>query len=114
MCVLFVVTNVLCAVLTVVWRNNMADVIERLIRSFLDDEQNCRQTTYAYRTTRSGQLLRPYLFRSTGIIEDDSELLSILRDEYGTGEYRIFIRDGSRMVFSGDVGVERPRNHQYV
>ena len=86
----------------------MSDVMERLFLAFRDWERNCRQTVYAYRITETGKLIKPYLFRSTGVIEDDSELFHILRDQYFGGEFRIFIRDGSKMVFSGDVGVWSP------
>lgn len=61
-------------------------------------------TTYAYRLTESDKLIKPYLFRSTGLIQSDSELFAILREEYGGGVFRIFVREGSRMVLSGDVG----------
>jgi len=86
----------------------MSDVFERLFFAFRDPERSCRQTVYAYRITESGRLIKPYLFRSTGVIESDSDLFDFLRDDYDGGEFRIFIRDGSKMVFSGDVGVWSP------
>ena len=86
----------------------MSDVWERLFLAFRNDERNWRQTVYAYRISETGRLIKPYLFRSTGVIDDKAELLDILRDQYGDGVYRVFIRDGSSMVFSGDVAVCNP------
>ena len=83
----------------------MSDVMGNLFLAFRDYERNWRQTVYAYRISETGKLIKPYLFRSTGVIEDDSDLLCFLRDDYGGGEFRIFIRDGSKMVFSGDVAI---------
>jgi hypothetical protein len=86
----------------------MGDVYDKLFLAFRDDERNWRQTVYVYRVSESGQLIKPYLFRNTGVIDSDSELFHLLRDQYGGGEFRIFIRDGSRMVFSGDIAVWGP------
>ncbi len=86
----------------------MSDAFDKLFLAFRNDERNWRQTVYAYRISETGKLIKPYLFRNTGVIDDDSELLHILRDQYGDGEYRVFIRDGSKMVFSGDVAVCNP------
>ena len=86
----------------------MSDVFERLFLAFRDSERNWRQTVYAYRISATGRLIKPYLFRSTGVIDDDSDLFHLLRESYDGGEFRIFIRDGSKMVFSGDVAVWSP------
>ena len=86
----------------------MGDVYDKLFLAFRDDEKTWRQTVYAYRVTESGRLIKPYLFRSTGVIDSDSELFELLRQDYGGGEFRIFIRDGSKMVFSGDIAVWSP------
>ncbi len=86
----------------------MGDVYDKLFHAFRDCERTWRQTVYAYRITETGKLIKPYLFRSTGVIDSDSDLFHFLRDDYGGGEFRIFIRDGSRMVFSGDIAVWGP------
>jgi hypothetical protein len=90
----------------------MSDVFDRLFQAYQDEERNWRQTTYAYRLTESGALIKPYLFRSSGMIESDSEIFETLRETYDGGVFRIFVRDGSRMVFSGDIGVWGRRMEQ--
>ena len=35
-------------------------------------------------------------------------LLDSIRDEFGSGEYHLMIRQGKTMLFTGTIGVERP------
>ena len=90
------------------WTCLMADPEFERFRAFRNPERNWRQTVYVYRLRRSGKSEKPYLFKSTGFFDSDSELIAYLRDEFGGGEYRILIRDGSTMVYSGEIGIERP------
>ena len=79
----------------------MRDVFGELTR-FLDDEK-LEQTLYVYRINADGESIRPYLLR-TGPWPD---LLEILRDEYGGGDFRILIREGRTMIYRGDIAIAR-------
>ena len=72
---------------------------DRLFELLAKDD--CRQTVNGYRLDRFGKAIKPYLFRRC--MHDG--LLDTIRDEYGPGEYRLLIRQGRRMVFSGDIGL---------
>jgi hypothetical protein len=84
------------------------DPFSRLAQAFSDPERNCRQTVYIYRLAPSGKLIKPYLAKTEGLFDDDCALLGYLRDAQFGGDFRILIRDGSRMVFAGDVSIWRP------
>ena len=87
----------------------MGDSWDRLIIAFKDWYRNGRQTVYVYRIGVTGEPEKPYLLKACGEFDSDAELLQYIRDVYGTGEFRILIRDGSTMVYTGNVGVECPR-----
>ena len=87
----------------------MKDPAIEIYRAFANPERNWRQTIYVYRQLRSGRSQKPYLFKSTGYFDSDTELFSYLRDEFRGGEFKILIRDGSTMVYSGEIAIERPR-----
>ncbi len=63
-----------------------------------------RQTVYGYRLDRFGKAMKPYLFR--WYMHDG--LLESIRNQYGPGEYRLLIREGRTMVFSGVIGLAAP------
>ncbi len=86
----------------------MKDPSFEIFSAFRNPERNWRQTVYVYRLRHSGKSEKPYLFKSTGYFDSDTELFEYIRDEYRGGEYRILIRDGSTMVFSGEIGIECP------
>lgn len=86
----------------------MADPQFEIFRAFQNAERNWRQTVYVYRLGKSGKTIRPYLDKATGFFDSDIELFSYLRDHHGAGSYRILIRDGSTMIYSGDVAIETP------
>jgi len=69
----------------------------------LDDWE---QTVYVYRINNAGRTIKPYVAK-WGM---HSGLLDSIRDDFGTGEYHLMIRHGKTMVFTGTIGVERPRN----
>lgn len=52
------------------------------------------------------------LFQAYQDIESDSEIFETLRETYDGGVFRIFVRHGSRMVFSDDIGVWGRRMEQ--
>lgn len=86
----------------------MKDPSFEIFRAFRNPERNWRQTVYVYRLQRSGKAEKPYLFKSTGYFDSDTELFEYIRGEFRGGEYRILIRDGSTMVYSGEIGIECP------
>ena len=86
----------------------MVDDCERLDRVFWDDDRNWRQTVYVYRVTTTGTVLKPYLIKVCGMFQGTDDLLDYLRDELRGGDFRILIRDGAKMVFSGEISVIRP------
>lgn len=86
----------------------MTDIWGRLIRAFRDPDRCSRQTVYVYRMDANGLPRKPYLVKSCGEFYSDTELLYYLQNAHGAGEYRVLIRDGSTMLFSGDIGVGAP------
>ncbi len=77
---------------------------ERLYK--LLDQDDCEQTVYVYRVDSSRRKITPFLAK-WGM---HAGLLDSLRDEFGTGEYHLMIRQGKTMVFTGTIGVQRPLN----
>lgn len=75
---------------------------ERLYRLLAQD--NWEQTVYVYRVDASGRMIKPYCAK-WGMHEG---LLGSIRDEFGSGEYHLMIREGKTMLFTGTIGVERP------
>jgi hypothetical protein len=86
----------------------VADLAHEFFRAFGNPARNWRQTVYIYRLNKSGKAESPYLDKATGYFDSDSELFAYLRDQYGAGTYRILIRDGSTMIYSGQIGIECP------
>ncbi len=62
------------------------------------------QTVYVYRVGATGKTIKPYLAK-WGM---HAGLLDSIRDEFGSGEYHLMIRQGKTMLFTGTIGVERP------
>ena len=59
------------------------------------------QTVYGYRVDQAGQVTESYLFRwycHFGLLES-------IRDKFGPGDYRLLIRKGRVMVFSGYISI---------
>lgn len=53
--------------------------------------------------------VKPYLF--CWFIHDN--LIENIRDRYGAGEYRLLIRKGRKMVFSGSICLAAPPSFKY-
>lgn len=87
----------------------MRDVWGDLLDAFADPARNWRQTVYVYRLNGAGSPIRPYLMKAQGGFDDDCELFDRIQHEFGGGDFRVLIRDGSRMVFSGDISIGEPR-----
>jgi hypothetical protein len=61
---------------------------------------------YVYRVNSDGQVQRPHL----GKCEVTPDLLTVLQEEFGKGEYRLLIRRGRQMAFSGLIAIEAYRS----
>jgi len=70
----------------------------------LIDDDNWDQIVYIYRVGANGQKITLYVAKWNM----HAGLLDSIRDEFGTGEYHLMIRDGKTMVFTGTIGVARP------
>ena len=65
---------------------------------------------YVYRLGRRGKPRKPYLLKWYGPSED---LIFTLQSEHGGGEFRILIRRGNQMIFSGEIAVAAALNRRY-
>ena len=61
-----------------------------------------RQTMYVYRLGPDGRLIKPYLMSC----EPYPDLFEDLQAAHGGGEFRILIRQGRKMLFSGAIAIE--------
>ncbi len=75
---------------------------ERLYRLLAQDDWD--QTVYVYHVEASGRMTKPYLAK-WGM---HAGLLDSIRDELGSGEYHLMIRQGKTMLFTGTIGVQCP------
>jgi len=75
------------------------DVWDRL--DHVSWEQNYDRTVYVYRLDSMGQPIKPYLIK----LFADRDLLNTLRDDFGGGKFRLLIREGRKMVFSGEISI---------
>ena len=64
----------------------------------LRDEQ---AVVYVYRLNSSGETMKPCLLKC----EAWPGLPSLLRDEYGGGEFKLLIRKNRTMIFSDKIGI---------
>ena len=78
---------------------------DRLFQLLAKDDD--RQTVYGYRLDQYGKTIKPYLF----CWYMHADLLENIRDQFGPGEYRLLIREGRTMVFSGEIGLAAPLKH---
>lgn len=81
---------------------------ERLYRLLAEDDYD--QTVYGYRVDSSGHAMKPFLF--CWYMHDN--LIENIRDKYGPGEYRLLIRKGRTMVFSGYIALAAPLRNRRV
>ena len=61
---------------------------------------------YVYRSAPNGQSIGGFIWKGPA----RPELPEVLRDEFQGGDFRVLIRKGRQMVFSGNISVVRPRN----
>lgn len=61
---------------------------------------------YVYRSAPNGQSIGGFIWKGPPC----PGLPEVLRDEFRGGDFRVLIRKGRRMVFSGNISVAPPRN----
>ena len=66
------------------------------------DVQHWADVAYVYRLDRYDKPITPYLFKWYG---PSMELINTLQTKYGGGEFRIIVRRGRKMIFSGYVAM---------
>ena len=71
--------------------------------SALDDPRGLRQV-YVYALDHRGKPKKGYIWKGYAW----PDLPEFLRDEFGGGEFRVLIREGRRMVFSGCIAIAPP------
>jgi len=72
--------------------------------SALDDPLGTR-VVYVYRVNKARRSGNGYIWKGWAF----TELPGMLIDDFGSGGFRLLIREGRRMVFSGIIYVEAPR-----
>ena len=70
---------------------------DRLINILLDETQE--SITYVYRVGPNGALVKPYLLKT----DTYPDLLETLIHRYGGGRFKLLIRRGRCMIFSGEI-----------
>jgi len=70
-------------------------------------EERYDRTAYVYQL-ESGKLVKPYLTK----LFADRYLLDTLRDDFGGGDFRLMIRQGRKLIFSGDISICAPVQKQ--
>ena len=76
-----------------------AETWERLWAVLEQDDFD--QTVYGYRVDQAGRAIKPYLF----CWHCHFGLLESIRDKFGPGDYRLLIRKGRVMIFSGYISI---------
>jgi len=59
---------------------------------------------YVYRVTQDGKIIKPYLLKCIGY----PDLLEMLRDHHGGGEFKLMIRKGRTLVYSEIISIGMP------
>ncbi len=69
------------------------------------DDPFGRRRVYVYRASPRGRGCNHYIWKGFAW----PELPEMLRDDFDGGDFRVLIREGRRMVFSGDISIATPR-----
>ena len=80
------------------------DVWDRL--EYIMSEENYERVVYTYRLGLQGKPIKPYLTK----LFADRNLLNTLRDDFGGGEFRLMIREGRKLIFSGEISIYSPKS----
>ncbi len=76
------------------------DVWERLHEILYTGNPEC--VVYVYRVGPDGKRKKPYYLKCHLV----TDLLEMLRDYHGGGDFWLMIREGRTLVFSGEIGIE--------
>ena len=68
------------------------------------DDPACKRQVYVYRLGVSDPSSKGYIWRGFAW----PKLPEMLRDKFDGGEFRLLIREGRRMVFSGNISIVTP------
>ena len=82
---------------------NVWDSLDRIMA-----EENYERVVYVYRLDQTGKMMKPYLAR----LFADENLPHVLQDEYGGGKFKLLIREGRKMIFSGVVEIEKRKHNR--
>ncbi len=83
------------------------DVWERLDEVLYNGNPD-KCVVYIYRVRPDGKPIRPY-YKKCHLVPD---LLEMLRDYHGGGEFWLMIREGRKLVFSGLISIGLPRRNR--
>jgi len=75
------------------------DAFERLLPILYRADADA--AVYVYRLGPAGKIIHPYLLKCLAW----PDLLKTLRDNYGGGSFRIMIRKGRTMIFTGNISI---------
>jgi len=75
------------------------DAFERLLPILYRADANA--AVYVYRLDAKSKIIHPYLLKCLAW----PDLLETLRDNYGGGSFRIMIRKGRTMIFTGNISI---------
>ena len=75
---------------------------ERLYQ--LMHREGFNRIAYIYRLNSDGKSQKPFLTK----LYPDDRMLDVLRDEYGGGDFRLLIREGRKLVYSGEISIIEP------
>ena len=75
------------------------DAMDRLV--LILDRADEDATMYVYRQDAKGKIIHPFLLKCVPW----PDLMTTLRDEHGGGCFRIMIRKGRTMIFSGELSI---------
>ena len=72
--------------------------------TLLDDLASCNYEVYVYRINANGKLIKPYLFKDYVY----PELIGTLQFNHGAGGFRVIIKNGRKIIFGGNIYIEKP------
>ena len=83
------------------------DDMQRLIGALYSADDSC--VAYVYRLDGNGRPSTPYALKC----RPSPRLLTYTQHQLGAGEYRLIIRRGRTMMFSGEFAVAAPRSARW-
>jgi len=78
------------------------DIWDRL--TLIMNEERYERVVYVYRLGENGNPVKPYLAK----LDADRNLLDTLRDEFDGGDFHLMIRQGRKLIFTGNISIHKP------